>query len=152
MRGNDMLEMRAIVIHVEGQDASVQPLSTGGCGHCNSEGGCGSGTLTKLFCSNKPRHFKVRNAACAKVGDEVQVSIPDGALLRGAVKMYVVPLILLLAGGIAGAGLAGEAAGRDAYAVAGAAAGLLLGFILARLSPGAGQAVASSIVTSRSGY
>lgn len=146
-----MLEMRAIVIQVEGGDASVQPMSTGGCGHCDSEGGCGSGTLTKLFCSNKPRHFKVRNDARAKVGDEVQVSLPDGVLLRGALKMYVLPLILLLVGGIAGVGLAGEAAGRDAYAVAGAVVGLLLGFILARLSPGVGQAVASSIVTSRSG-
>lgn len=145
-----MLEMRAIVIQVEGEDASVQPLDTGGCGHCSSEGGCGSGTLTKLFCSNKPRHFKVRNKAGAKVGDEVQVSVPDGVLLRGAMKMYILPLILLLAGGIAGANLA-EEAGRDAYAVAGAVGGLLLGFILARLSPGAGQAVVSSIVTSRSG-
>jgi sigma-E factor negative regulatory protein RseC len=145
-----MLEMRAIVIRVEGEDASVQPLSTGGCGHCDSEGGCGSGTLTKMFCSNKPRHFKVRNEAGAKVGDEVQVSVPDGVLLRGAMKMYILPLILLLAGGIAGASLA-EVAGRDAYAVAGAVGGLLLGFILARLSPGAGQAVVSSIVTSRSG-
>jgi sigma-E factor negative regulatory protein RseC len=147
-----MLEMRAIVIQVLGEEASVQPLSSGGCGHCDSEGGCGSGTLTKLFCSSKPRSFKVRNEAGAKVGDEVQVSIPDGVLLRGAVKMYVLPLFLLLVGGIAGVGLAGVAAMRDAYAAAGASIGLLLGFILARLSPGVGQAVASSIVvTSRSG-
>jgi sigma-E factor negative regulatory protein RseC len=146
-----MLEMRAIVIQVEGDEASVQPLSTGGCGHCDSEGGCGSGTLTKLFCSSKPRHFKVNNAVRAKVGDEVQVSIPDGALLRGAMKMYVLPLILLLVGGIAGGGMAVETAARDAYAAAGAVIGLLLGFILARLSPGVGQAVASSILISRSG-
>lgn len=146
-----MLEMRAIIIQVEGDEASVQPLSTGGCGHCDSEGGCGSGKLTKLFCSNKPRLFKVSNVARAKAGDEVQVSIPDGALLRGAIKMYVLPLILLLAGGIAGVSLAGETAVRDVYAVAGAVIGLLLGFILARFSPAAGQAVASSIVKSQSG-
>jgi sigma-E factor negative regulatory protein RseC len=148
-----MLEMRAIVIRVEGEDASVQPLSTGGCGHCDSEGGCGSGsgTLTKMFCSNKPRHFKVRNEAHAKVGDEVQVSVPDGVLLRGAMKMYMFPLILLLVGGFAGMNLAADVAGHDVYAAAGAVAGLLLGFVLARLSPGAGQAVVSSIVTSRSG-
>jgi sigma-E factor negative regulatory protein RseC len=146
-----MLEMRAIVIQLHGDEATVQPQSTGGCGHCDSEGGCGSSTLSKLFCSSKPRHFKVRNEAGAKVGDEVQVSIPDGVLLRGAMKMYVLPLLLLLLGGSAGVGLAGEVALRDAYAVAGATIGLLLGFILARLSPGAGRAVASSIVSSRSG-
>jgi sigma-E factor negative regulatory protein RseC len=146
-----MLEMRAIVIQTHGENASVQPVGTGGCGHCDSEGGCGSSTLTKLFCSNKPRHFKVRNEARAKVGDEVQVSIPDGVLLRGAVKMYVVPLILFLFGGLAGVTATHEAALRDAYAVAGAIIGLLLGFILARLAPGIGLAVATSIVTSRSG-
>jgi sigma-E factor negative regulatory protein RseC len=146
-----MLEIRAIVLHVQGENASVQPLSSGGCGHCDSEGGCGSGTLTKLFCSSKPRQFKVHNEICAKVGDEVCVSIPDGVLLRGAMKMYVLPLILLLAGGLAGVTLAGEVAVRDAYSVTGAGIGLLLGFVLARLSPRAGRAVASSIVTSRAG-
>lgn len=145
-----MLEIRAIVIHVQGEEASVQPLGAGGCGHCNSEGGCGSGTLTKLFCSSKPRHFKVRNEAHAKIGDEVRVSLPDGVLLRGAVKMYLLPLSLLFVGGASGVNLASEAALRDPYAVAGAVAGLLLGFVLARLSPfRGGQAVASSIVTSR---
>ncbi|MBU1426628.1 MAG: SoxR reducing system RseC family protein [Gammaproteobacteria bacterium] len=145
-----MLEMRAIIIQVDGEEASVQPLSTGGCGHCNSEGGCGSGSLSKLFCSHKPRHFRVSNEVHAKVGDEVQVSIPDGVLLRGAMKMYVFPLILLLVGSIAGVGMAGESAGRDVYAATGAVIGLLLGFILARLAPGSAQAVASSIVSSRS--
>jgi sigma-E factor negative regulatory protein RseC len=146
-----MLEMRAIVVQTHGENASVQPLGTGGCGHCDSEGGCGSSTLTKLFCSNKPRLFKVRNKARARVGDEVQVSIPDGMLLRGAMKMYVLPLILLLLGGFAGVALTREAALRDAYAVAGAVVGMLLGFILARLTPGIGLAVATSVVTSRSG-
>jgi sigma-E factor negative regulatory protein RseC len=147
-----MLEMRAVVIQVEGDEASVQPLSTGGCGHCDSEGGCGSSSLSKLFCSHKPRHFRVSNEARAKVGDEVQVSIPDGVLLRGAMKLYMLPLVLLLVGGIAGVGMAGESSGRDAYAVAGAVIGLLLGYILARLSPKGAQAVASSIIASRSGY
>jgi sigma-E factor negative regulatory protein RseC len=152
MRGNDMLEMRAIVIHVHGDSASVKPLGTGGCGHCDSEGGCGSGTLTKLFCSNKPRLFNVHNAACAMEGDEVEVTIPDGALLRGAMKMYVVPMVLLLVGGALGAGLATEAAGRDACAAVGALLGLVTGFVFAKLSPGIGQAVASSVVRSQSGH
>jgi sigma-E factor negative regulatory protein RseC len=147
-----MLEMRAIVIKLQGDEATVQPLGTGGCGHCDSEGGCGSGSLSKLFCSSKPRHFAVRNEAHAKVGDEVQVSLPDGVLFRGAVKMYILPLALLLTGGIFGVSLADEAASRDAYAVAGAVGGLLLGFILARWSSfRVGQAVASSIITSHSG-
>jgi sigma-E factor negative regulatory protein RseC len=146
-----MLEMRAFVISTQGTDASVQPVATGGCGHCTREGGCGSGTLTKVFCTSKPRHFKVRNAVQARVGDEVMVSLPDGVLMRGAFKMYVLPLLLLLIGGALGAGMSGELALRDAYAAAGAVGGLLLGFILARVLPEMGQAVASSIVSSKSG-
>lgn len=146
-----MIEMRAIVIQLHGEEASVKPIGTGGCGHCDSEGGCGSGTLTKVFCSNNARNFSVRNEVGASVGDEVQISIPDGVLLRGAIKMYVLPLMLLLAGGIVGVSLAGSmAAARDAYAVTGAIMGLLLGFVFARLSPRAGHAVASSIVMPKS--
>jgi sigma-E factor negative regulatory protein RseC len=146
-----MLEMRAIIIRVQGDEASVQPLGSGGCGHCDSEGGCGSGSLSKLFCSSKPRRFTVRNKVCAKVGDEVLVSLPDGILFRGAVKMYLVPLALLMAGGSLGVGLANEAGTRDAYAVVGAIAGLLSGFVIAKFSSfRVGQAVASSILTSHS--
>ncbi|WP_237246460.1 SoxR reducing system RseC family protein [Sideroxyarcus emersonii] len=147
-----MMDIRAIVIEVHGEDASVQPVGTGGCGHCSSEGGCGSGTLTKLFCSNKARQFKVRNEVRAQVGDQVEISIADGVLLRGAVKMYVLPLLLLLAGGAVGAGLANEPAGRDACALAGAVFGLTLGFLLAKLTPGSGRATATSIVKAPSVY
>lgn len=147
-----MLEMRAIVTGVGNDEATVQVMG-GGCGHCNSEGGCGSGTLSKLFCSTKPRRFVVRNQVRAKVGDEVQVSLPDGILLRGALKLYVLPLALLLAGGIAGAALSSEGVSRDIYAVSGAVAGLLSGFAIAKLSSsGAGRAVATSILASNSGH
>lgn len=147
-----MLEIRAVVLHVRGDDALVQPLGGGGCGHCSSEGGCGSGALSKVFCADKPRSFEVRNEACAKVGDEIQIALPDGVLLRGVVKMYVLPLILLLAGGFSGVYLAGDTILRDVYAVAGAIAGLASGFLVAKLLPGGGRAVAISIVAPRSGF
>ncbi len=128
-----MLEMRAIVIQVQGDDASVQPLGGGGCGHCDSEGGCGSSKLTQLFCS-KPRNFIAHNEAHAKIGDEVQVELADGVLLSSAIRMYIIPVALVLVGGMLGAYLADNASGRDAYAVIGAVIGLLCGFLLARLS------------------
>ena len=81
----------------------------------------------------------------------MQVSIPEGVLLRGAAKMYMVPLVLLFIGGFTGASLAGNATAHDTYAAVGAVSGLLLGFVLAKLSPGAGQAVAISVITSWSG-
>lgn len=146
-----MLETRAIIVEVHKDEASVQALG-GGCGHCSSEGGCGSGALSKLFCSDKPRHFIARNEAQAKVGDEVQVSLPDGVLLRGALTIYVLPLALVLGGGISGVALAGGG-DRDIYAATGATVGLLLGLALTRLSPfRGGRAVVSSVIKRRSDF
>jgi sigma-E factor negative regulatory protein RseC len=127
-----MLETRAIVIRLEGGKAVVEAGQGGGCGHCDSKNGCGSGKLTQLFCS-RPRQFVVHNEAGARVGDEVQVTVADGALLRSVVVMYVLPLVLLLAGGLLGSHWAGgNAVSGDAWAASGALLGLLAGFVFAR--------------------
>lgn len=126
-----MLETRAIVVHVQGKEALVATKGGAGCGNCDSENGCGSSKLTQLFCS-KPRQFKVHNEANAAVGDEVQISLPDGVLLRSSMLMYVVPLSLLLSGGMLGAHWASDAASRDGYAALGSLLGLVGGFVLAK--------------------
>ncbi len=126
-----MLETRAIVVHVQGNEALVEAKGGGGCGHCDSEKGCGSGKLSQMFC-NKPRQFKVHNEANASVGDEVQITLPDGVLLRSSIIMYVIPLSLLLSGGMLGAHWASDAASRDIYAAIGSLLGLVSGFVLSR--------------------
>jgi sigma-E factor negative regulatory protein RseC len=126
-----MLETRAIVVHVYGKEALVETKGGAGCGNCDSENGCGSSKLTQMFCS-KPRQFKVNNEANAAVGDEVQITLPDGVLLRSSMLMYVVPLSLLLSGGMVGAHWAIDAASRDGYAALGSLFGLIGGFVLAK--------------------
>lgn len=126
-----MLETRAIVVHVQGNVALVEAKGGGGCGHCDSEKGCGSGKLSQMFCS-KPRQFKVHNEANANVGDEVQITLPDGVLLRSSIIMYVMPLSLLLSGGMLGAHWASDTVSRDIYAAIGSLLGLVGGFVLAR--------------------
>jgi sigma-E factor negative regulatory protein RseC len=126
-----MLETRAIVIYVQGNEALVESKGGGGCGNCDSENGCGSGKLSKLFCT-KPRQFTVRNEANAVAGDEVQITLPDGILLRSSMLMYVMPLTLLLSGGMFGAHWSSTGAERDGYAALGSLLGLVLGFVLAK--------------------
>lgn len=147
-----MLEMRAIVLSVKGREAEISPLGGGGCGHCNSEGGCGSGKLTKMFCSSKPRSFIVLNVANAKVGDEVNISLPDGSLLHSSWRMYLLPLLLMLGSGFIGASFATDVVTRDGYALIGSLAGLLLGFSLGKFMPSSNdsRAVVQSVVASRS--
>src|SRR5512138_1572482 len=144
-----MLETRAIVIRLEGEDAVVESTQGGGCGHCDSEKGCGSGKLSQLF-SAQPRRFRVRNEAQAQPGMEVQISVAEGVLLRSALLMYVLPLLLLLAGGALGGQLAREAAAADGYAALGGVLGLVLGFLLARwlAARQLGTAVARPVIVS----
>ncbi|HEU0188230.1 MAG TPA: SoxR reducing system RseC family protein [Gallionellaceae bacterium] len=144
-----MLETRAIVIRLEGEDALVEATQGGGCGHCDSEKGCGSGKLSQLF-SMQPRRFRVRNEAQAQPGAEVQISVAEGVLLRSALLMYVLPLLLLLLGGALGGQLAREASAADGYAALGGALGLVLGFLLARwlAARQRGVAVARPVIVS----
>ncbi len=125
-----MLETRAIVVQVEGQHAQVQANQGNGCGQCNGKG-CGTGKLSQLFCS-KPRQFQVDNPIRAKVGDEVIVSIRDGAVLQGIGLVYLLPLAFLVAGALLGSLMAGQTGLQDGYGAAGAFVGLVAGFGLAK--------------------
>jgi sigma-E factor negative regulatory protein RseC len=126
-----MLQTRAIVIRLEGRDALVESTQGGGCGNCDSEGGCGSGKLSQLFCS-EPRRFRVRNEGNAQVGSLVDVVVPEGVLLNSALLMYIVPLLMLLFGAMVGSKLTPDVAGVDAYSAMGALAGLAAGFFLVK--------------------
>jgi len=127
-----MLETRAIVIRLEGEEAVVEAVHGGGCGSCAGGNGCSSGALGQMFCV-KPRQFRVRNGIGARVGEEVEVAVAEGALLRSALILYALPMSLLFAGALSGAHWLASVGGDDAGAALGAATGLLAGFALARV-------------------
>lgn len=119
-----------MVMQLDGPYALVQASQGGSCGQCHGKG-CGTGKLSRLFCS-KPRWFKVDNPVKAGIGDEVIVSVAEGAVLRGIGLVYLLPLLLLLLGAMLGNLLAGQPEQRDIYAAAGALSGLMAGFGIAR--------------------
>lgn len=125
-----MLETRAVVVKIDGGQAQVRASRANGCSLCNGKG-CGSGKLSTLFCS-KPRDFRVDNQINANVGDEVIVSVAEGAVLRGIGLVYLLPLLLLVVGGVIGSTLASDNSLRDLYAAAGSFIGLAGGFILSK--------------------
>lgn len=127
-----MIQTRAIVISLEGHDALVEATQGGGCGNCDSEGGCGSGKLSQLFCS-EPRRFRVRNEGNAEVGALVDISVPEGVLLNSALLMYILPLFLLMAGAMIGGKVAPAIAEADVYSAVGGLTGLVLGFVFVKV-------------------
>lgn len=120
-----MLEARAVVKSSTGGVALVEAEQKSGCGNCDPVKGCGKANLSKLFCS-KSRVFEVIDSLGTSPGDEVLIGVKEGAILAGSTAVYLVPLLLLFMGAMLG-NLRG-----DAFAVLGAAAGLLAGFIWTR--------------------
>lgn len=125
-----VLETRAVVIGIDGQHALVQPDQTNGCKQCNGKG-CGAGKLAGLFCS-KPRQFRVNNPIDASIGDEVIVTVAEGAVMRGIGLVYLIPLALLLLGATLGSIWAQQSGQSDSYAAVGALLGLTAGFVFAK--------------------
>ena len=125
-----MLETRAIIMQVEGQYALVQASQANGCELCNGKG-CGTGKLSQLFCG-KPRRFQVDNPINAVVGDEVIISVAEGAILRGVGVVYLLPLVLLVMGAMPGSFWIAQPEQRDGYAALGALLGLVAGFVIVK--------------------
>lgn len=134
-----MLETSGIVTRVENAVAYVETQRTSGCGHCSTEGGCASATYAKFF-GAKPTAFKALNPIGAEVGDQVVIGVEEGAVWRGSLVVYLIPLALLLIGALAGSFWASG----DAYAVLGAGAGAVLGYVWLR--------AASAVMAGRQRY
>ncbi len=120
-----MLEQHAIVLKTEAGKAWVEARESGTCGSCGS-GGCSTRRLADLF-GRRERAFPVDNVLQVEAGERGVIGIPPGALLRSAFRLYGLPLLLLIAGGLAGQHYQG-----DAGAVAGAAAGMILAALAQR--------------------
>lgn len=122
------MDQEAIVARIEGDHAYVEVGGTGaGCGRCHETGGCQSGILGQMF-SSKPRQFRIANRIGVVPGDHVIVRVVEGATLRAALLTYVLPVLFLLLGAVAGTAL-GEAGNNDASAALGALAGLAIGVL-----------------------
>lgn len=96
------------------------------CGGCESPHGCRSClTSTKMVAM-------VQNPVGAVQGDVVSIYLKESALRAGAVLLYIIPVLWLLAGAFVGDGLGGDwRIGATGAAVLGGLAGLALGFMMA---------------------
>lgn len=109
--------------------AHVEPSSESGCGGCKSRSSCGVSGLGKYFSGNR-KTIEVKCDASIRAGDELQLSMSEGDLLKAGLLAYLLPSVLALVG----AGIAASLGWGDVGAVLGAGVGFALGFLLARLS------------------
>ena len=125
-----MIEEVAVVVEAGDGYAWVETRRQSACGACSASDGCGTATLAKVWGDQRTR---VRAIATLPLrpGDAVIVGLAEGALLRGSLLIYLLPIVLLLAGALLGqAAFAG--AGEEPVILSGAV-GLGLGFLAARV-------------------
>ena len=135
-----MIATTARVVSISNGTAQINPTTTSGCGGCKSRNSCGVSGLGKYF-SNTRKSIEVNCDANVHAGDELQLTMSEGDLLKAGLLVYLLPVVLSLVG----AGVASSMGFGDAGAVLGMALGFASGFLLTRLSGWAPNLVARKV-------
>ena len=87
-----MIEEQAQVIEIKGDKLVLQTQRQSACGSCSASKGCGTSLLSKVT-GRKFSCFLAENPVNAKVGDTVVIAIPEVALLKGSLVIYIIPIL-----------------------------------------------------------
>lgn len=122
------------VVALKGDYAWVQTIRNSACQSCSARSGCGQKVLAAAT-GGRANQVLVANTVQADVGDEVTIGIDESALLGASLIVYALPLVLMVAASIVGHRMSG---GQDLWAMGGALAGLVVGFLSSRNLQGKG--------------
>lgn len=124
-----MIEETGRVVAVEDGAVWVETVRQSTCSGCSARHGCGHRLLNGESAGARARIRALCDDSVPDLGTGVVVGIPEGALVRGALMVYLLPLVLMFLGALAGALL--FPGPGDLSAVLGIA-GLVVGFLLNR--------------------
>ncbi|MGC8697796.1 MAG: SoxR reducing system RseC family protein [Halothiobacillus sp.] len=93
-------EQGVVVALVEG-GVVVETFRQTGCQSCASRGGCGINLMQKAL-NRKQHQVRVSTQLPLRVGERVQLVLPASALVQASLLMYVLPLLGLMLGALAG--------------------------------------------------
>lgn len=138
-----MIEEVATVLAVHADGVEVVCFSKSACGQCKQNSNCGTGLVSKAL-PGRDHRFVIATDLPLAVDQQVRIGIPEQSLITSALLVYLLPLLLLLAG----AGLASVWLGLgDGGTLAGAAVGGIAGFVLAsRWAKCSGRMLAEPVI------
>lgn len=118
------------VVAVESEGLWVETIQRSTCGSCSAQKGCGQSLMAKLMGHTSYLWVLLegRDASDYKLGDEIQIGVPETVVVKGSLFVYLVPLVLMLLV----AGLAQSLTGSDGWSALGALVGLFLGGAVVR--------------------
>ncbi|ART80092.1 SoxR reducing system RseC family protein [Oceanisphaera avium] len=140
-----MIEEIATVSAVYDGKVEVVCFSKSACGQCKQSSHCGTGIVSKAL-PGRDHRFLIATDLSLTVNQQVRIGIPEHSLISSAFLVYLLPLLLVMAGALGasiGLGLG------DGGTILGAAVGGLLGFVLAaRWADRGGQLVTEPVILS----
>ncbi|MFC1863660.1 SoxR reducing system RseC family protein, partial [Thermodesulfobacteriota bacterium] len=95
--GLQMIKELGIIEKVFNHKATVRVQQTPACEHCKSKASCDI--------SKREMMVDLENDLQAKVGDQVELSVPEGAIVKISMFVYLFPIIALMIGAFIGAAL-----------------------------------------------
>lgn len=103
-----MIESSGHIVRIEQGCLWVESAKTSGCVGCKSQPGCGQAIFSKWGAQRFviPVLPLKTGTSSYEVGDEVRFGMPDGAVLRASLLVYLVPAVGLLLGAWLGASIA----------------------------------------------
>ncbi|MEQ9465502.1 MAG: SoxR reducing system RseC family protein [Haliea sp.] len=121
------------IVAIDTDSLWVETIRKSTCGACSAQKGCGHGLLNRIRDGQRGLVRVLPGAyalADCRIDDEVSISLPDEVVLRGSLIVYMLPLVTMLAGAVAGSHWLSWS--QDLAAIAGAAAGFAVGVALVR--------------------
>ncbi len=121
------------IVAIDADSLWVETIRKSTCGTCAAQKGCGHGLLNRIRDGQRGLVRVLPGAytlADCRIDDEVTISLPDEVILRGSLIVYMLPLLSMLAGAVAGSHWLSWS--PDLAAIAGAVAGFALGVAAVR--------------------
>lgn len=123
-----MIEQSAKVVRCDDKMVWLEAERQSTCSGCQVRQGCGTGMLAKHV-GKRFSSIAVLKTGDVKIGQQVQLAIPEETLLQGAFLMYILPLVLMfvIATGARALNF------NEAIEIIGGLSGLFLGFYWVKL-------------------
>jgi len=100
-----MIEQHARVIRVEGDEVWIRTEAQSGCHSCGARSGCGSALIARFFPQRVTQKLPLAMGGAVATpapGDQLVLGIDEAYLQRISLFLYLLPLLGLMCGAIAG--------------------------------------------------